>query len=134
VRTTALLAAACLAFAGCARPGPSGTGTSAPAPRNPDLTAVTERFYGLLEGEHFNVAYGMLTPTLQHKLSREQFDARYRDLDAADVAARQATDRVVAAEISVPARNGHAAHSLRERITYRWSGDDWSVEAIDPER
>jgi hypothetical protein len=132
MRATALLAAACLAFAGCTRPGPSGTAASAPPPRNPDLTAVAERFYGLLEGRHFNVAYGMLTPALQHKLSREQFDARYRDLDAADVIAHQEGDRAVAAEISIPARNGHAAYSVRERVTYRWSGDDWSVDALEP--
>ena len=104
---------------------------SLPAPRNPDLTPVAERFYQQVEGGHLRFAYAMLSPVARARLDRDAFDARYATLDAAQIDARQAGDRAVVAVITVPARGGRPARALRERLTFGWSGDEWTVDTID---
>jgi hypothetical protein len=134
-RSSALvcLAGGLVALAGCARSGPHAMAkvVSVPAPRNPDLTPVAERFYEQIVGGHLGIAYGMLSPAGRAKLDRSAFDARYANLDDAQIDARQAGDRAIIAVIAVPARGSRSARSLRERVAFTWSGDEWTIDTID---
>jgi hypothetical protein len=68
-----------------------------PAPANPDLGTVMERFYQQVEGAHWRFAYAMLSPRYRAALNQERFVALYDGYTDLDVSLRQYGDRVVVA-------------------------------------
>jgi hypothetical protein len=104
---------------------------TAPAPSNPDLAAVMERFYQQVEGGHWNIADGMLSPRFRAAFGPNGVRALYAPLTDLDVSLRQTTDRTVVASLTALDR-ADRARKLRfeETVTLRWDGEDWTVDAI----
>lgn len=97
---------------------------AAPAPPNPDLTPVIERFYQQVEADHWTPAYGMLSPRLRAALPRAEFVQRYRGFENADIHARQTGDRAVHVRLTAPGRTAD------ETVTFVWDGEVWLIDAI----
>lgn len=104
----------------------------APAPKNPDLTDVMERFYQQVEGGHWAIAYGMLSARYRARLTQQQLADRYAVLSDPSVHARQRSDRMVVAWIDAGDRqnSGRAVH-IREAVTLAWDGEQWTIDAIE---
>ncbi len=104
----------------------------APAPKNPDLSDVMERFYQQVEGGHWAIAYGMLSPRYRARLTQQQFADRYVVLVDPNVRARQLSDRTVVAWLDAGdrAHSGRAVH-VRETVTLAWDGEQWTIDAIE---
>ncbi len=101
---------------------------SVPAPKNPDFSPVTERFYQMIEGKHWSIADQMLSPALRASFDEAALERRYGKFANADVHARQTGDRTVAATLVVP------SSELRETLTFGWNGAEWQIERIAPVR
>ena len=123
-------AVAVLAGTGCARHEAGGTSVtasaapSAPAPRDPDLSVIAERYYQLVEGKHWSIADHMLSPRLRASFDEASLQRRYASFTNADVKARQAGDRTIVATLVAPSA------TLRETLTFRWNGTDWEIDRI----
>ncbi|HYW53995.1 MAG TPA: hypothetical protein VE826_08495 [Dongiaceae bacterium] len=103
----------------------------APAPAEPDLATVMERFYQQVEGAHWPFAYAMLSPRYRSSLSQDRFVALYDRYGDLDVSLRQHGDRVVVAMLGAKERGGAAhAHRFEETTTLAWDGEDWKIERI----
>ena len=103
----------------------------APAPANPDLGTVMERFYQQVEGAHWPFAYAMLSRRYRASLDQDRFVAQYDRFADLDVALRQRGDRVVVATIGAKDRGGAAgAHRFEETATLAWDGEDWRIDRI----
>ena len=103
----------------------------APAPANPDLGTVMERFYQQIEGAHWPFAYAMLSPRYRATLDQDHFVARYSGFADLDVSLRQSGDRVVIATIGAKERGAAArARRFEETITLAWDGEDWKIDRI----
>jgi hypothetical protein len=103
----------------------------APAPANPDLETVMERFYQQIEGAHWPFAYAMLSPRYRAALRQDQFVARYDRFADLDVSLRRFGDRVVVATIAAKERGSAApARHFEERTTLAWDGEDWRIDDI----
>ena len=104
----------------------------APAPKNPDLSAVMERFYQQVEGGHWPFAYAMLSASYRARLTQPQLVERYGDLIDPNVRARQLSDRTVVAWLDGTER-GHPGRALhvRETVTLAWDGEQWTIDAIE---
>ncbi len=125
-RAAALILGAGLLLGGC---GPNAARSApAPAPADPDLGTVMERFYGDVEGRHWAIAYAMLSPRLRRSLSRSDFEARYAGFTDADAALRQTGARTVTATLS--AHDGAHERRVEERWTLAWDGEDWQLDAL----
>ena len=131
-----------VAVAGCTQPRvtvtvnrgtvwPAGHG-HAPAPANPDLAAVMERFYQYVEGAHWPFAYAMLSPRYRASLKQDRFVATYDRYSDLDVSLRQyGGDRIVVAMLGAKERGSPArAHRYEETTTLAWDGEDWKIDRI----
>lgn len=102
-----------------------------PAPANPDLAAVMERFYQQVEGAHWPFAYAMLSPRYRATLRRDAFVARYERLGEMDVSLQQRGDRVVIATLGAVERGTPPrTRKFEETTTLAWDGEDWRIERI----
>ena len=102
-----------------------------PAPGDPDLSAVTERYYELVEGAHWPYAYAMLSPRYRATLSEAEFERRYAVLAGLDVHARQATASTVVTRIDAKdAADRTRARRYEETLTFVWDGEDWKIDRI----
>jgi hypothetical protein len=129
-----------LAASGCtnARQAASTSSTApqaqprAPAPKNPDLSGVMERFYQQVEGGHWAFAYAMLSARCRAGLTQQQLVDRYSDLVDPNVRARQLSDRTVVAWLDGTDRKdpGRALH-VRETVTLAWDGEQWTIDALE---
>jgi hypothetical protein len=103
----------------------------APAPANPDLGTVMERFYQQVEGAHWPFAYAMLSPRYRAALGQDALVARYAAFADLDVSLRQSGDRVVVATVGAKERGAPArARRFEETITLAWDGEDWKIDRI----
>ena len=115
---------------------PSGVATQAqrhvPAPKNPDLTVVMERFYQQVTSSHWPFAYAMLSPRLRAALTQQQLVERYQGIVDPNVRARQLSDRTVVAWLdgTERAHPGRPLH-VRETVTLAWDGEQWTIDAIE---
>ncbi len=118
-----------VAFAGCT--SQHGTASSAhhalPAPTNPDLGAVLERYYQQIEGRHWSIAYAMLSPRLRAELPEPSFEARYAAFTNADVTVGESNGTRIQVRLDDAARHAGAT----ETVTLKWDGEDWTIDAID---
>jgi hypothetical protein len=130
-----------LAAAGCTTSHGSATGETAtpaarahsamPAPADPDLGTVMERFYQQVEGGHWRFADAMLSPRLRTQFGPDGLHARYDRLAGLDVTLRQTNSRSVRASLVAtdrddPSRTLH----LEETATLKWDGEQWTIDAI----
>ena len=123
---------------GCARraadaPPPSVAAARAhePAPADPDLAAVMERFYQQVEGGHWRFAYAMLSARYRAGITEAGLRSRYDELADLDVNLRQTTDRVVVARLDAHDRLDRArVRTVAETTTLAWDGGQWVIEAI----
>jgi len=103
----------------------------APAPANPDLATVMERFYQQVEGAHWPFAYAMLSPRYRASLNQDRFVALYDRYTDLDVSLRQYGDRVVVAMLGANERGSPPrAHRFEETTTLAWDGEDWKIDRI----
>ena len=103
----------------------------APAPANPDLGTVMERFYQQVEGAHWPFAYAMLSPRYRASIGQDRFVARYGTFADLDVSLRQSGDRVVIATIGAKERGTPPrARRFEETTTLAWDGEDWKIDGI----
>lgn len=128
--TAALLAAS---FAGCTSSRADlriqvPPARRVPAPANPDLDAVMERFYQMVEERHWNVAYAMLAPSLRARVSELRLRSRYERYTDAEIHVRQLDTRTVTAQLVAP----HGGPVLHERATFVWNGTDWQILRLSP--
>jgi hypothetical protein len=102
-----------------------------PAPVNPDLGTVMERFYQQVEGAHWPFAYAMLSPPYRAALDQNRFVALYDRYTDLDVKLRQAGDRTVVATVAAKDRAlPQQAHVFEETTTLAWDGEDWTIARI----
>jgi len=135
----AVLAVATLALGACARHADTDTGPTAAAvtaspgraPQDADLAAVMERFYQLVEGEHWQFADLMLTPDFHTTLGMDGVRERYKDLTDIDVTLEQTGSSTVVAHVNAKDRV-NPAHRLRFVETSRlfWDGQQWAIDTI----
>ncbi|HEV2642477.1 MAG TPA: hypothetical protein VGT98_07210 [Candidatus Elarobacter sp.] len=103
----------------------------APAPANPDLAGVMERFYQQIEGAHWPFAYAMLSRRYRASIGQARFVAQYSAFGDLDVSLRQHGDRVVVATIGAKERVAPArARRFEETTTLAWDGDGWTIDRI----
>ena len=103
----------------------------APAPAEPDLATVMERFYQQVEGGHWRFADAMLSPRLRAQLGENGLRSRYETIGNLDVTLRQENARTVVAMLGAKERGGAAhAHRFEETTTLAWDGEDWKIERI----
>jgi hypothetical protein len=144
VRLLSLTAAAALLIAaGCGTPhrdaaaspgasaAPRAQGNAVPAPKNPDLGTVMERFYQQVEGDHWPFAYAMLSPRYRATLTQTQLEERYARLVSPDVTLRQLDDTTVVTRIDAKDRadRTRAVH-LEETVKLAWDGEAWTIDRI----
>lgn len=103
----------------------------APAPADPDLATVMERFYQQVEGAHWPFAYAMLSRRYRVALDQDRFVALYEGYTDLDVSLRQFGDRVVVATLGAKDRGAAPrAHRFEETTTLAWDGEDWRIDRI----
>ncbi len=103
----------------------------APAPANPDLSTVMERFYQQVEGAHWPFAYAMLSRRYRARISQDRFVARYSAFGDLDVSLRQLGDRHVVATIGAKERGSAApARRFEETTTLAWDGEGWTIDGM----
>lgn len=103
---------------------------NAPAPADPDLGTVMERFYQQVEGAHWRFAYAMLSPRYRSSLSQDRFVALYEPYTDLDVSLRQFGDRVVATLGAKERAGPPRAHRFEETTTLAWDGEDWKIDRV----
>jgi hypothetical protein len=112
---------------------PSATTTAPrahrPAPSDPDLSAVTERFYELVEGAHWPFAYAMLSTRYRASLTEAAFEKRYASLIAPDVKARQTAATTVVTRIDAKDASGRSRR-YEETLRFTWDGEEWKIDRI----
>jgi hypothetical protein len=103
----------------------------APAPRDPDLGTVTERFYQYVEGAHWRFAYAMLSPRYRATLTEQDLMQRYRNVGSGSVALRHTPGTVVTAVLDAADPTNAARHvRVEEKITLVWDGEQWTIDDI----
>jgi hypothetical protein len=102
-----------------------------PAPTDPDLATVMERFYQQVEGGHWRFADAMLSPRLRAQLGENGLRSRYETVVNLDVTLRQTNARTVMALLAGIDR-ADRSHSVRfeETVTLVWDGEQWSIDAL----
>lgn len=104
---------------------------NAPAPADPDLGTVMERFYGDVEGGHWAIAYAMLSPRYRRTVGRGDFEAQYARFTDLDASLRQTGPRTVVATLTAHDRADPArVHRFAESWTLAWDGEDWTLDAL----
>ncbi|HEX3467465.1 MAG TPA: hypothetical protein VHT05_05235 [Candidatus Elarobacter sp.] len=101
-----------------------------PAPKNPDLGAVMERYYQLIEGKHWQFAYAMLAPAYRAHVSEDALAQQYAGFSSADIDVRQQSDRVVIVRLDATERASGKPVAVQETVTLSWNGADWKIAAI----
>lgn len=102
-----------------------------PAPANPDLSGVMERYYQGVENERWTLAYGMLSDRAQREIGRAALEARYAPYTDFDINARQTSDRTVVATIAAVRRSDRTQHvTIVETATLAWAGDHWVIDRL----
>ncbi|HTJ25063.1 MAG TPA: hypothetical protein VMA36_02765 [Candidatus Limnocylindria bacterium] len=128
--STAAAAAVSLA-AGCTSASrPMAASSAAPAPTNPDLGGVLERFYEGIEDRRWSFAYAMLSPRYARELSRSDFTALYDRYADTDVAIRQTSDRSAVATLTVQERNPGPRRRFEETWRFAWDGERWELDGL----
>ncbi|HZX68038.1 MAG TPA: hypothetical protein VFE70_04090 [Candidatus Elarobacter sp.] len=132
-----VLLATAVALCGCiarhAENGPVATTASAPAraPQDPDLAAVMERFYQMVEGEHWQFADLMLTPGYHTRLGLDGMRPRYANLTGIDVTLQQTGSSTVVAHMSARDRSNPArVLNFIETSRLFWDGQQWGIDEI----
>jgi hypothetical protein len=134
-------AAAVLAAGGCgsSRHGTGDGGASAapqvqrraPAPVDPDLGTVMERFYQYVQGRHWPFAYAMLSTRYRATLTQDELVRRYENLADADVALRHTPGTSVTARIDGTDRKDRSRKlHVEERVKLVWDGEQWVIDDI----
>ncbi|HTD33090.1 MAG TPA: hypothetical protein VK665_05500 [Candidatus Elarobacter sp.] len=100
-----------------------------PAPSDPDLSGVIERYYELVEGAHWPFAYAMLSPRLRASLTQAEFEKRYAALIAPDVKARQVGPATAVTRIDAKDASGRARR-YDETVAFVWDGEEWKIDRI----
>lgn len=103
---------------------------TAPAPSNPDLGTVLERFYQQLEGGHWRYAHAMLSARYGALVSEDELRERYASFAFAEITVGQPHGMTVAVELTAPAHAGEAALAVRETLSLVWDGEDWKIDRI----
>ncbi|HEY4441005.1 MAG TPA: hypothetical protein VGN14_11170 [Candidatus Elarobacter sp.] len=126
------LLAAFVALAACGEQHRAATTATAvnPAPKDADLTPVVERFYQLVEGGHWPIAYRMFSERWRAQHTQGALEAMYHGAANADVQVRQSSGRTTVAAVTLPAHDGAPARAWRETLTFRWDGTDWTIDGI----
>ena len=90
-----------------------------------------ERFYQLIEGEHWRFADAMLTPRFRAALGAAGIRARYESLAGIDVTLQEMGPATVVAQLGGTMRND-SARRVRYIETVRLSsaGGQWAIDAI----
>ena len=139
VRFTVVAAVLCAASCGPARHVDANGGATAgpqahrgaPAPANPDLGTVTERFYQYVEGGHWQFAYAMLSRRYRATLTQNDLKQRYESFSNADVALRHAPGTVVTARLDAIDRNDRSRKLHADEIVkLAWDGEQWTIDDI----
>ncbi|HEX3462856.1 MAG TPA: hypothetical protein VHS78_02215 [Candidatus Elarobacter sp.] len=103
-----------------------------PAPPDPDLTAVIERYYELIEGAHWPFAYAMLSARYRASLSQPEFEKRYASLIAPHVKARQVAPTTAVTRIDAhDAADRTRMRRYEETVKFVWDGEEWKIDRID---
>ena len=90
-----------------------------------------ERFYQLIEGEHWRFADAMLTPRFRAALGAAGIRARYENLAGIDVTLQQTGPSAVVAQLGATMRNGRARHvRYVETVRLSSTGGEWAIDAI----
>jgi hypothetical protein len=123
---------AAVAASGCARSASDENrpAQSLPAPKDPDLGSVMERFYEQVEGLHWRFAYAMLAPAYRTRLSQDDLVRLYDGYASADVNLRQQSDSIVVARIVTADPTTGQPRTVEETATLVWEGTDWQIAAI----
>jgi hypothetical protein len=104
---------------------------SAPAPADPDLGTVMERFYGDVEGGHWAIAYAMLSPRYRRALGRDEFVAQYARFADIDASLRQSGARSLVATLTTHDRaDPNRVRRFVESWTLAWDGEGWVLDAL----
>lgn len=104
---------------------------AAPEPRDPDLAGVMERFYQQVEGAHWSIAEGMLSPKLRASLGENGLRGRYARFADLDVTLRESAPRTVVASLGAVRRDDGAKLRVEETARLRWDGEDWQIDALE---
>ncbi|MEA2688855.1 MAG: hypothetical protein QOD51_1462 [Candidatus Eremiobacteraeota bacterium] len=103
----------------------------APAPANPDLGTVAERFYQYVEGSHWQFAYAMLSARYRATVTHDELMHRYENLADADVALRHTPGTVVTARLDAVDRNDRSRKlHVEETVKLAWDGEQWTIDDI----
>jgi SMI1 / KNR4 family (SUKH-1) len=104
-----------------------------PAPADPDLATVMERFYQQVEGGHWRFADAMLSPRLRAQLGENGLRSRYEAIANLAVTLRQRNARTVVTSVTGTDR-ADRSRSVRveETVTLTWDGEQWTIDAITP--
>lgn len=104
-----------------------------PAPADPDLATVMERFYEQVEGGHWRFADAMLSPRLRAQLGENGLRSRYETIANLDVTLRQTNARTVIASLAGTVRDDPSRKlHLEESVTLAWDGEQWTIDAFTP--
>lgn len=102
-----------------------------PAPANPDLSGVMERYYQGVENERWTLVYGMLSDRYRRQLGRSALQERYAPYTDFDINARQTSNHTVVATIDAVRRDDRSQHvTIVETATLSWDGDHWVIEEL----
>jgi hypothetical protein len=119
-----------LLASGCAQPPRDEAAAPAhalPAPKDPDLGSVMERFYQQVEGNHWRFAYAMLAPAYRARLSEADLVAHYGKYASLDVTLRQQSDTTVVAHLAGTDRSDGRPLRDEETVKLGWDGADWKI-------
>ena len=133
-----MLLAASLGLCGCtgthaARSDAGATAAASPAraPQDADLAAVMERFYQLIEGEHWEFADAMLTPGFHTILGMDGVRPRYQDLADIDVTLQQTGASTVVAHLTAKQRGDPSRIVHVVEIVRLFDADgQWAIDSI----
>jgi hypothetical protein len=104
---------------------------SAPAPADSDLAAVMERFYQQVEGGHWRIADGMVSPRFRAAFGENAVRTLYEPLADLDVTLRQTSPRTVVTSLTATDRNDRTRKlRFEELVKLRWDGEDWTIDSI----
>ena len=138
---TMVAVAAILAAGGCgpsrhaasdgAASAPPAVQRRAPAPADPDLGTVTERFYQYVQGGHWVFAYAMLSPRYRESVTQTDLMHRYEQFADADVALRHVPGTTVTARIDGTDRRDRSRRvRIDEALKFVWDGEQWRIDDI----
>ncbi len=104
-----------------------------PAPADPDLGAVLERYYQDIEGAHWSFAYAMLSPRVRATMSTNDLMDRYELFASPQITVRPTRGTSLDVWLDGNARDDpRRALHLVEHVTMVWDGEQWVIDALAP--